>query len=79
MISFGDKKIAKDYFNKALAIAPNFIVNKLNLGVLLSEEGDKAGAKKLFLEAQNLPIVDGKDEHRHYKEKLALELKKVED
>ncbi len=79
VLSFGDKKIAQQYFEKAIDLGKNYALNKIYLGILKKELGDKEGAKKLFLEAQKLPEIEGKEEERHHRQKLALELKKLDD
>ncbi len=79
IISFGDKKIAKEYFEKAIKIAPNFRLNTAYLGALESDGGDKEKALKLFQEAEKMTDVDGKEEESHYKRNLALDIKKIVD
>ena len=71
-ISFGDKKIARKYFEKAIETAPNFRVNTEYLGIL---EKDKETKSKLFEIAQQKADVDGKIEENLYKENIAADLK----
>ena len=79
IISFGDKKKAKEYFEKAIEVAPNYIVNTMYLGVLVEDVGEKTDALKLFRDAEKMPDLDGKNEVIRYKRELAEDIKKVQD
>lgn len=79
LISFGDKKIAEDYFNQAIASCPEFRLNTMYLGILKKKTGDKAIALELFKKAQTLPEVDGKNEEKRYAKELAENIKSVQN
>lgn len=69
-LSFGDKKKAEDYFNKAIALAPDYRLNTINLGVLKKEQGKIDVALDLLKKAKTKPNVDGVLEERRYLEEL---------
>ncbi len=79
LISFGDKKIAEDYFTKAIQNCPEFRLNIMYLGILKKKAGDKANALDLFKKAQMLPEVDGKNEEKRYSKELAENIKSVQN
>ncbi|WGL61525.1 hypothetical protein QEJ31_07965 [Pigmentibacter sp. JX0631] len=79
LISFGDKKIAEDYFNQAIQTCPEFRLNTMYLGILKKKSGDKTIALELFKKAQTLPEVDGKNEEKRYSKELAENIKSVQN
>ncbi|BBH51725.1 hypothetical protein [Fluviispira sanaruensis] len=79
IISFGDKKIAEDYFNKAIKTSPKFRLNTMYLGVLKEKTGDKNLALELFKKAETLPNVDGTTEESRYAKELAENIKSVQN
>ena len=78
-ISFGDKKIAEEYFQKAINIAPKFRLNTMYLGILKRDLGEENIARELFLAAEKKPAVDGKTEEEKYMKELREDLKSVKD
>ena len=79
IISFGDKKIAQEYFQKAIQTCPNFRLNTMYLGILKKKEGEKSEALELFKKAQALPELDGKNEEKRYEKELAENIKSVQN
>ncbi len=79
IISFGDKKIAQEYFEKAIQTCPNFRLNTIYLGILKKKEGEKSLALELFKKAQTLPNLDGKNEEERYAKELAENIKSVQN
>ncbi|KAB8030803.1 tetratricopeptide repeat protein [Fluviispira multicolorata] len=79
IISFGDKKIAEEYFNKAIKTSPDYRLNTMYLGVLKQKIGDKNEALELYKKAQALPDVDGKTEELRYAKELAENIKSVQN
>lgn len=79
IISFGDKKIAKEYYEKAINSCPNFRLNTIYMGVLMKKEGNKSIALEFFNKAKLLPEVDGKNEEEHYTKELAENIKSVQN
>lgn len=79
LISFGDKKIAEDYFQKAIQSCPDFRLNTMYLGILKKKAGEKMTALELFKKAQTLPDVDGKNEEKRYAKELAENIKSVQN
>ncbi|MGY3803220.1 hypothetical protein ACWNT8_04035 [Pigmentibacter ruber] len=79
LISFGDKKIAEDYFTQAIQTCPEFRLNTMYLGILKKKAGDKTNALELFKKAQTLPEVDGKNEEKRYSKELAENIKSVQN
>ncbi|APJ02536.1 hypothetical protein [Silvanigrella aquatica] len=79
IISFGDKKIAKEYFEKAIDSCPDFRINTMYLGVLKEKTGNKQEALELFKKAQKLPELDGKNEEMRYAKELAENIKNVQN
>jgi tetratricopeptide (TPR) repeat protein len=79
IISFGDKKIAQEYFQKAIQTCPNFRLNTMYLGILKKKKGEKSEALELFKKAQALPDVDGKNEEKRYAKELAENIKSVQN
>jgi len=79
LISFGDKKIAEEYYNKAIQSCPEFRLNTMYLGILKKKAGDKNVALELFKKAQTLPDVDGKIEEKRYAKELAENIKSVQN
>ena len=77
VISFGDKKVAEDYLKKANEIAPEYRLNKVYLGTLYLEMGQKKRAKEILLEAEKLPDIAGLEEELFSKRLLEAELKKI--
>lgn len=69
-LSFGDKKKAEEYFNKAISLAPDYRLNTINLGVLKKEQGKIDIALDLLKKAKNKPNVDGSLEEKRYLEEL---------
>lgn len=69
-LSFGDKKKAEEYFNKAIQLAPDYRLNTINLGVLKKEQGNIETALVLLKKAKTKPNVDGKLEESRYLEEL---------
>lgn len=65
-ISFGDKKKAEEYFNKAIEIAPDYRLNTIDLGVLKKQQGKIDLALELLQEARTKPNVDGVLEESRY-------------
>ena len=78
IISFGDKKKAAEYYQKAMLVEPDFILNTLYYAVLVSDLGDQKEALKLLHEAEKLPKLDGKEEEIRYRQELVENIKKVE-
>jgi tetratricopeptide (TPR) repeat protein len=76
-ISFGDKKKAEDFFQKAIKLAPNYVLNKIYLGILYSELGRKEEASKIFKDAESMPDIDGKNESIKFRAKLKESMKKI--
>ncbi len=79
IISFGDKKIAQEYFEKAMQACPNFRLNTMYLGILKKKDGEKSEALELFKKAQALPNQDGKNEEERYAKELAENIKSVQN
>jgi tetratricopeptide (TPR) repeat protein len=69
-LSFGDKKKAEEYFNRAIELAPDYRLNTINLGVLKKEQGNIEAAIDLLKKAKAKPNVDGKLEETRYLEEL---------
>jgi hypothetical protein len=74
IISFGDKKKAREYFNKAIENSPNFRLNKEYLANLLDSKHEK---EKLLNEALLSADLDGSIEEDRYKLKIKNELEKL--
>ncbi|WP_338636381.1 hypothetical protein [Spirobacillus cienkowskii] len=79
LISFGDKKIANEYFLKAIETCPNFRVNTMYLGILKKKQGLNSEALDFFKKAQSLPNLDGKIEESRYSKELAENIKTVQN
>jgi len=73
-ISFGDKKKAREYYNKALEIAPDFKMNTVYLATL---EKDKSVKRQLLQSLQKKPDLDGEVEEIRYKTAIKKDLKKL--
>lgn len=73
-ISFGDKKIAQDYFKKAVAISPNFRLNSLYLSRL---SNDKKQKMELLESAAKKGDLDGSLEETRYKSLIAAEINQL--
>ena len=68
IIGFGDKDLARDYFQKALAANPNGIDPNYFYGEFLFEQEEYEAAKAALLKAQNAPARPERplaDEGRH--------------
>ena len=61
-IGFGDRKKAKEYFEKALAINPNGIDPNYFYGDLLADQGDYAKAVELLKRAIGAPPRPGRED-----------------
>jgi len=79
IISFGDKQIAQDYFEKAVQTCPEFRLNTIYLGILKQKMGEKSEALELFKKAQTLPGLDGRNEEKRYAKELAENIKNVQN
>lgn len=79
IISFGDKKIAREYFQKAIETCPDFRLNTIYLGILRKKEGEMSEALALFKKAQSMPDLDGKNEEKRYAKELAENIKSVQN
>lgn len=73
-ISFGDKKIAEEYFKKAVAISPNFRLNSLYLSRLST---DKKQKMELLDSAEKKDDLDGSIEETRYKNLIATEINQL--
>lgn len=73
-ISFGDKKIAEEYYKKAIALAPEFRLNTIYLARL---EKDKKEKLSLLEKSQKITDVDGKTEEDFYKTAVLNEIEKL--
>ena len=71
-ISFGDKKKAREYFNKAIEVAPDFRVNLVYLATLETKHDSKLKILKL---ADAKPDLDGEIEELRYKKNLDIAFK----
>jgi tetratricopeptide (TPR) repeat protein len=78
VISFGDKKKALEYYNKAIAIDPNFRLNLIYLGILQKDLGEKEVALSLFEQAGKKADKDGKNEENRYKQELKENIDKLQ-
>lgn len=70
LISFGDKKKAEEYFNKAIEVAPHYRLNTIYLGVLKKEQGQIEAALELLKKAKTKLNTDGNLEEARYLEAL---------
>jgi tetratricopeptide (TPR) repeat protein len=61
-LGFGDKKKAKEYFDKALAINPNGIDPNYFYGDLLADQGEYAKAVELLKRALSAPPRPGRED-----------------
>lgn len=61
-IGFGDKKAAKTYFKKALAISPDGIDANYFYGEMLAGEGDYAQATRYLAKALEAPARPGRED-----------------
>jgi len=77
VISFGDKKKALEYYEKALSIEPDFRLNLLYLGVLQKKLGNTQEALRLFESAEKKPDKDGRAEENRYKQELKENIDKL--
>lgn len=73
VISFGDKKKALEYYNKAIEVDPGFRLNLIYMAVLQHNLGNKDEAVEFFRKAEKAPDQDGKNEENLYKEDLRTE------
>lgn len=74
-ISFGDKKIAEEYFKKAIEISPNFRLNFLYLSRLSTDKKLKMNLLEL---AEKKADLDGSVEEKLYKNSIAKEINQLQ-
>ncbi len=72
-ISFGDKKIAEEYYKKSIELAPEFRLNTMYLAKLVKDKKEK---KALFEAAESKKDIDGVTEESVYKMILSKDMKK---